>query len=55
MARPQIDIKKYIIGGVDDFGNREDLDRNEAWEHIILSGLEAEQVEGFYEEDEGSD
>lgn len=50
MSRPQIDLPKYIIGGVDDYANREDLDRNEAWKQIILKGLSVEEVEGFYDD-----
>lgn len=52
MTRPQIDLKKYIIGGVDDYADRENIDRDTAWEQIILRGLEAERVEGFYDENE---
>jgi hypothetical protein len=55
MTRPQIDLRKYIIGGVDDYANREDLDRDTAWEQIILRGLEAERVKGFYDEDDGAE
>ena len=55
MTRPQIDLRKYIIGGVDDYAEREDLDRDEAWKQIILRGLEAERVEGFYDETEEPD
>lgn len=55
MSRPKIDLPKYIIGGVDDYANREDLDRNEAWKHIIRRGLNVEEVEGFYDENETTD
>ena len=49
MSRPQIDLPKYLIGGVDDYANREDMDRDEAWKQIVRRGLEVEQVEGFYD------
>lgn len=52
MARPMIDIPKFLIGAVDDFAEREDIDRDEAWEQIVSIGLSVENVEPF---DENSD
>ncbi|MFC6965123.1 hypothetical protein ACFQL7_27625 [Halocatena marina] len=49
MARPKIDLPKYLIGGVDDYADREGIERDEAWKQIIREGLNVEQVEGFYE------
>jgi metal-responsive CopG/Arc/MetJ family transcriptional regulator len=49
MTRPMIDIPKYLVGAVDDFAERENIDRNEAWEQIIQIGLSVENVEPFDE------
>lgn len=54
MARPKIDLPKYLIGGVDDYADREGLDRDEAWKQILKHGLNDEKVEGFYDESDES-
>lgn len=48
MVRPRIELPAYIVGGVDDYATREELERDEAWKEVLLTGLEVKQVEGFY-------
>lgn len=47
MPRPNIDIPKYITGGIDDYAKEHDLTRNEAYEAILLRGLNSANQSGF--------
>lgn len=47
MPRPNVDIAKYITGGVEDYADKHDLSRDDAYEALLLRGLNTVDQPGF--------
>lgn len=44
MARPNIDLDRYVIGGMRDYADREGIEVDEAYRRFLTERLQAEGI-----------